>query len=109
MARGACEAYGYKLSQSVEEHFEYRTTHNDGVFRVYTDEMKLARHIGIITGLPDAYGRGRIIGDYRRVALYGVDYLIEQKQLDKKKGRRKHNGRRYDPSFRGAFPADQLP
>ncbi len=106
MARGACEAYGYKLSQSVEEHFEYRTTHNDGVFRVYTDEMKLARHIGIITGLPDAYGRGRIIGDYRRVALYGVDYLIEQKQLDKKKGRRKHNGRRYDPSFRGAFPAD---
>lgn len=84
MARGACEAYGYKLSQSVEEHFEYRTTHNDGVFRVYTDEMKLARHIGIITGLPDAYGRGRIIGDYRRVALYGVDYLIEQKQLDKK-------------------------
>lgn len=106
MARGACEAYGYKLSQSVEEHFEYRTTHNDGVFRVYTDEMKLARHIGIITGLPDAYGRGRIIGDYRRVALYGVDYLIEQKQLDKKKGRRKHNGRRYDPSFRGTFPAD---
>lgn len=85
MARGACEAYGCKLSQSVEEHFEYRTTHNDGVFRVYTDEMKLARHIGIITGLPDAYGRGRIIGDYRRVALYGVDYLIEQKQLDKKK------------------------
>lgn len=85
MARGACEAYGYKLSQSVEEHFEYRTTHNDGVFRVYTDEMKIARHIGIITGLPDAYGRGRIIGDYRRVALYGVDYLIEQKQLDKKK------------------------
>ena len=85
MARGACEAYGYKLSQSVEEHFEYRTTHTDGVFRVYTDEMKLARHIGIITGLPDAYGRGRIIGDYRRVALYGVDYLIEQKQLDKKK------------------------
>lgn len=85
MARGACEAYSYKLSQSVEEHFEYRTTHNDGVFRVYTDEMKLARHIGIITGLPDAYGRGRIIGDYRRVALYGVDYLIEQKQLDKKK------------------------
>ncbi len=85
MARSACEAYGYKLSDKVEEHFEYRTTHNDGVFRVYTDEMKLARHVGIITGLPDAYGRGRIIGDYRRVALYGVDYLIEQKQLDKKK------------------------
>ena len=85
MARSACEAYGYKLSEKVEEHFEYRTTHNDGVFRVYTDEMKLARHVGIITGLPDAYGRGRIIGDYRRVALYGVDYLIEQKALDKKK------------------------
>ena len=85
MARSACEAYGYKLSEKVEEHFEYRTTHNDGVFRVYTDEMKLARHVGIITGLPDAYGRGRIIGDYRRVALYGVDYLIEQKTLDKKK------------------------
>ncbi len=85
MARSACEAYGYKLSDKVEEHFEYRTTHNDGVFRVYTDEMKLARHVGIITGLPDAYGRGRIIGDYRRVALYGVDYLIEQKTLDKKK------------------------
>lgn len=84
MARQACEAYGYKLSDEVEKHFEYRTTHNDGVFRVYNDEMKLARHIGIITGLPDAYGRGRIIGDYRRVALYGVDYLIKQKELDKK-------------------------
>jgi formate C-acetyltransferase len=83
MARQACEAYGYSLSEEVEEHFRYRTTHNDGVFRVYTSEMKTARKSGIITGLPDAYGRGRIIGDYRRVALYGVDYLINQKSKDK--------------------------
>ncbi len=85
MARSACEAYGYKLSDTIEQEFQYRTTHNDGVFRVYTDEMKKARHIGIMTGLPDAYGRGRIIGDYRRVALYGVDFLIEQKSEDKRK------------------------
>ena len=84
MARGACEAYGYKLSDKIEEYFTYRTTHNDGVFRVYTDEMKAARHCGLLTGLPDAYGRGRIIGDYRRIALYGVDMLISQKAADKK-------------------------
>ena len=84
MARNACEAYGYKLSDKIEEYFTYRTTHNDGVFRVYTDEMKAARHCGLLTGLPDAYGRGRIIGDYRRIALYGVDCLIEQKVADKK-------------------------
>ncbi len=84
MARAACESYGYKLSDKIEEYFTYRTTHNDGVFRVYTDEMKAARHCAILTGLPDAYGRGRIIGDYRRVALYGVDVLIEQKVADKK-------------------------
>ena len=83
MTRDACEAYGYHLSPKVEEEFQYRTTHNEGVFRVYTDEIKRARHCGIITGLPDAYGRGRIIGDYRRVALYGIDYLIEQKKADK--------------------------
>lgn len=83
MTRNACEAYGYHLSPKVEEEFQYRTTHNEGVFRVYTDEIKRARHCGIITGLPDAYGRGRIIGDYRRVALYGIDYLIEQKKADK--------------------------
>ncbi|MEG0805231.1 MAG: formate C-acetyltransferase [Lachnospiraceae bacterium] len=83
MARKACEAYGYQLSDKVEQEFKYRTTHNDGVFRVYTDEIKKVRHAGILTGLPDAYGRGRIIGDYRRVALYGVDLLIEQKQQDK--------------------------
>ena len=83
MARQACEAYGYTLSEEIEQHFLYRTTHNDGVFRVYTPEMRKARKSGVITGLPDAYGRGRIIGDYRRVALYGVDLLIEQKENDK--------------------------
>lgn len=83
MARSACEAYGYSLSEKIEQEFLYRTTHNDGVFRVYTDEMKLARKSGIITGLPDAYGRGRIIGDYRRTALYGVDTLIKFKKRDK--------------------------
>jgi len=83
MVRQACEAYGYKLSRKVEEEFRYRTTHNDGVFRAYTDEMRAARKCHVITGLPDAYGRGRIIGDYRRVALYGVDRLIEEKKKDK--------------------------
>ena len=85
MARQACEAYGYKLSEKIEEEFRYRTTHNDGVFRAYTDEMRAARKCHVITGLPDAYGRGRIIGDYRRVALYGMDRLIEEKKKDKKK------------------------
>ena len=83
MVKQACEAYGYSLSEKVQEEFRYRTTHNDGVFRAYTDEMRLARRCHVITGLPDAYGRGRIIGDYRRVALYGVDKLIEEKKKDK--------------------------
>ena len=83
MARQACEAYGYTLSESIEKKFKYRTTHNDGVFSAYTDEMRLARRSHLITGLPDAYGRGRIIGDYRRVALYGIDFLIENKKSDK--------------------------
>ena len=83
MTRQACEAYGYHLSDKVEEEFRYRTTHNDGVFRVYSDEMRLARKVGVLTGLPDAYGRGRIIGDYRRVALYGTARLIEEKTRDK--------------------------
>ena len=83
MARSSCEAYGYKLSDNIENAFKYRTTHNDGVFRVYTDEMKAARHCALLTGLPDAYGRGRIIGDYRRIALYGIDFLIEEKKKDK--------------------------
>ena len=84
MVRQACEAYGYKLSSKVEEEFRFRTTHNEGVYRAYTDEMRQARKCHVITGLPDAYGRGRIIGDYRRVALYGVDKLIEEKKKDKK-------------------------
>ena len=83
MVRQACEAYGYKLSKKVEEEFRFRTTHNDGVFRAYTEEMRQARKCHVITGLPDAYGRGRIIGDYRRVALYGIDRLIEEKKKDK--------------------------
>ncbi|MBQ4109580.1 MAG: formate C-acetyltransferase [Clostridia bacterium] len=83
MARQACEAYGYKLSNKIEEEFRFRTTHNDGVFRAYTEEMRQARKCHVLTGLPDAYGRGRIIGDYRRVALYGVDRLIEEKKKDK--------------------------
>ncbi len=85
MVRQACEAYGYKLSRKVEEEFRYRTTHNDGVFRAYTNEMRAARKSHIITGLPDAYGRGRIIGDYRRVALYGIDRIVEEKIKDKNK------------------------
>ncbi|EWG10135.1 formate C-acetyltransferase [Cytobacillus firmus] len=85
MAVAACEAYGYEASKGMEKIFtDYRKTHNQGVFDAYTDEMKLARKAGIITGLPDAYGRGRIIGDYRRVALYGADRLIEAKKADLK-------------------------
>ena len=81
VVKSSLEAYGYKLDEQTEEVFtKYRKTHNDGVFDAYTREMKLARHSGIITGLPDAYGRGRIIGDYRRVALYGCDRLIADKK-----------------------------
>ncbi|TDT61008.1 formate C-acetyltransferase [Fonticella tunisiensis] len=85
MAVQAAEAYGYKVSDEIVEIFtKYRKTHNQGVFDAYTDEMRTARKVGIITGLPDAYGRGRIIGDYRRLALYGADFLIEKKKADKK-------------------------
>lgn len=81
MAINACEQNGYTVDPEVVKIFtEYRKTHNQGVFDAYTPEMKLARHAAIITGLPDAYGRGRIIGDYRRVALYGIDYLVEDKK-----------------------------
>jgi formate C-acetyltransferase len=81
MVKNACDAYGYKLDPEVEKIFtEYRKTHNQGVFDAYTPEIRRARKAGIITGLPDAYGRGRIIGDYRRVALYGVDRLIQEKK-----------------------------
>ncbi|MBO0387905.1 formate C-acetyltransferase [Staphylococcus simulans] len=83
MAKAACEAYGYELDKETEKIFtDIRKTHNQGVFDAYSKEMLACRKAGIITGLPDAYGRGRIIGDYRRVALYGVDYLIEEKVKD---------------------------
>lgn len=83
MAEKALAAYGKELDPTIKRHFfEYRKTHNDGVFDVYTPEIRLARSNGLITGLPDAYGRGRIIGDYRRIALYGVDFLIEEKKKD---------------------------
>ena len=84
MAENAAKAYGYEVSPKISEIFtKYRKTHNQGVFDAYTSEMRAARKSGIITGLPDAYGRGRIIGDYRRVALYGVDRLIEDKNAQK--------------------------
>ena len=83
MSEEACETYGYKPSEKLHEIFtKYHKTHNDAVFSAYTPEMRLARRNKIITGLPDTYGRGRIVGDYRRVALYGIDFLIEQKQKD---------------------------
>lgn len=83
MVKSALASYGYTLNQDIEKHFsEYRKTHNDGVFSAYPKEVRKARSAGLITGLPDAYGRGRIIGDYRRVALYGIDRLILEKQKD---------------------------
>lgn len=83
MAKQACREYGYEVSPELLKQFQHHTTHNDGVFKAYTDEMRKVRHAHILTGLPDAYGRGRIIGDYRRIALYGVDRLKEEKKRDK--------------------------
>lgn len=82
MAKSALEAYGYQMDPATEKVFDYRKTHNDGVFDVYDDEIRAARKSGIVTGLPDAYGRGRIIGDYRRVALYGIDFLTKVKRKE---------------------------
>jgi len=83
MVRESLEAYGYTLNPTIDKYFnEYRKTHNQGVFDAYSKETRAARHVGLLTGLPDAYGRGRIIGDYRRIALYGIDYLKEKKQED---------------------------
>ena len=83
MVHSSLEAYGYTLDSEVDKHFnEYRKTHNQGVFDAYTKDIRRARSAGLITGLPDAYGRGRIIGDYRRIALYGIDFLINEKQKD---------------------------
>ncbi len=83
MAKSALDQYGYQLNPQVEHDFHaYRKTHNEGVFDAYPKRTKVARHVGLLTGLPDAYGRGRVIGDYRRVSLYGVDFLIEQKEVE---------------------------
>ena len=83
MAKSSLEQYGYKLNEEIDRHFnEYRKTHNEGVFDAYPERTRKARHAGLLTGLPDAYGRGRIIGDYRRAALYGIDFLIEEKKKD---------------------------
>jgi formate acetyltransferase 1 len=112
MSEKAAEEYGYHIDKSILDSFKYRTTHNDGVFRVYTEEMKKLRHTGVITGLPDSYGRGRIIGDYRRVPLYGMDYLIAQKKLDKERyGRRpmnQNNIREIEDLFRQLEFMEQL-
>ena len=81
MVYSELEAYGYELDKDVDNYFnQFRKTHNQGVFDAYTKEIRTARHVGLLTGLPDAYGRGRIIGDYRRIALYGIDYLMECKK-----------------------------
>ena len=83
MVEQSLKAYNEKIDDDLKNHFnEFRKTHNQGVFDAYTPEIRAARHAGLITGLPDAYGRGRIIGDYRRVALYGIDMLVDAKRED---------------------------
>ena len=100
MAEQSCRMYGYEPSEKLHEIFtKYHKTHNDAVFDIYTPEMKRARHSHILTGLPDTYGRGRIVGDYRRVALYGIDFLIESKKKDFEKTER-HGMRRKDFQIR---------
>ncbi|MFY9286279.1 MAG: pyruvate formate lyase family protein, partial [Tissierellaceae bacterium] len=85
MVRNSLDAYGAEMDDTLEKHFnEFRKTHNQGVFDAYTEEMRKARTVGLLTGLPDAYGRGRIIGDYRRIPLYGIDFLKAEKIKDKK-------------------------
>jgi len=85
MVKNSLKAYNYKMNEDIEKYFPMFTkSHNDGVYDAYTDEIKLCKHVGLLTGLPDAYGRGRIIGDYRRIALYGIDFLIEKKKEDLK-------------------------
>ncbi|CBK73170.1 formate acetyltransferase 1 [Butyrivibrio fibrisolvens 16/4] len=107
MAEQSCKMYGYEPSEKLHEIFtKYHKTHNQGVFDIYTPEMKKARHNKILTGLPDTYGRGRIVGDYRRVALYGIDYLIEKKQADFAATNRQ-GMRRYDFQLREEI-ADQI-
>lgn len=91
------EAYDYKINPEVDKYFnQFRKTHNQGVFDAYTSEIRKARHVGLLTGLPDAYGRGRIIGDYRRIALYGIDFLMEQKKND------------WDNNLKGPMTADLI-
>ena len=100
MAEQSCKMYGYEPSEKLHEIFtKYHKTHNQGVFDIYTPEILKARHNTILTGLPDTYGRGRIVGDYRRVALYGIDYLIEKKQIDFANTNRQ-GMRRYDFQLR---------
>ena len=103
------ESYGYKPDERVGEIFtKYRKTHNDGVFDAYTADIRAARSSGIVTGLPDAYGRGRIIGDYRRVALYGVDFLLADKEREKQELDDRHSTEEVIRAARGARRADPL-
>ncbi len=110
MAEQACTTYGYQPSEELHKIFtEYTRTHNQAVFDAYTPEMKAARHTHIITGLPDTYGRGRIVGDYRRVALYGIDAPDQVQAGGLCQLRRRHHDRRRDPPARGDRPPDQRP